>query len=282
MLASFAHMGIGVPAGSRLWRMCNLFVNKDGSERRKIKASDPDCEVAIEAGRDLVQFAFIFDALPAPVLAQFKIELTKAIGDQALPQHSLENSFGRDSQFHLYVASITHNAGFAKVRNAEPDVVGELADEECGFAAKRIKSVSNLRARIKKASVQIAKTKRPGLIVLETSLAFNRTNSRITQPLPEAEFARLYYSYFQRFISHNQKRFESFVDPWWVCGIVFHDQQIRLVGTEWQIGGMTFGVPLAARCISDPGRFWRQYEQGLPNRMTSPIATVSPRLWLPA
>jgi hypothetical protein len=224
----------------------------------------------------------VFDTLPAQVLQQFKPELKKTVGDQPLPQSSLSNSFGRDSQFHLYVAAIAQNAGFTDVRSAEPDVLANLGPEECGFAAKRIKNINNLPTRIAKASEQIARSKRPGLITLETSLAFNRRNDRILQQLPEEEFVRRYHAYMQRFISLNHERLERLVDAWWVCGIVFHDQQVRLVGTEWEIAGMTIGVPLPARVCANPEKFWLQYEKGLPNRITSPIAVARPRLLLPA
>lgn len=282
VLESFVRLGIAVQPGSRLDQMVKAIFDADGNQRLKIKKSDPNFQTAIEAGRDLQQLAFVFDCLPDEVLTQFKPELKKIRRDQPLPQFHNGDSWGRDNQFHLYAAAIAHNAG-CTVRSAEPDVICCLpGGDEFGIAAKRVKKTEALEDRIRKGSDQIVRSKIPGLIVVETSLALNPTNDRIYHQLSEDDFLRAYHGYFDEFITRNNRLLQKLVDPWWVCGIVFHDQQVRVVGSAWETAGMTIGLAFPARCVADPERLSRCYETGLPNRVVSPIVSVQPRLLLPA
>lgn len=278
---SFERLGVSVKPGSRLAQMEKAIFDTDGEQRLKIRASDPYFQVALEAGRDLQQLAFVFDSLSDHVLTEFKPELKKIIKDQPLPQNNNGNSQGRDNQFHLFTAAIAHNAGL-KVRSAEPDVIcGHSNGDEFGIAAKRAKKMSSLDDRIKEGSAQIASSKLPGIIAIETSLAFNHNNDRIYRQLSEEDFHRTYHGWFNQFITKNRHRFQKLVDPWWVCGVVFHDQQVRLVGNAWETAGMTISLTFPARCCADPQRHWQSYERGLPNRVVSPIVEVRRTLLLP-
>jgi hypothetical protein len=280
VLASYQKLGIAVPPGSRVARMAAVVFDGDGNQRIRLKKSDPDFLLAREVGRDLTQLAFVFDSLPGQVLGQFLAELKKTVDDQALPQHYNGNTFGRDSQFHLYVAAVAQNAGFLDLRSGEPDVVCRLGDAELGIAAKRVKTTSKLATRIKKASDQIARSQRPGLIAVDTSLALNRKNDPFLQQMTEEDFGRWYHAFVNGLIDRNRERFEKLVDPWWVCGIVFHDQIIRLVGSSWETDGMTIGLIFQARCCANPEKFWRVYETGVPSRLTSPLVIPRKRLLL--
>ena len=270
VIESIKAMGLQVPGGSRLMQMyCTL----TDANRQLILPDGRDFQTAVEAERDMQVLAFVFDMAAAhPTDQKFYDLIKRVLGDSVLPQDNRNQSQGRDFQFELFVAAICQNAGLAPVERKEPDVTCVAQGVKYGIAAKRIKSAGNLHRRISKAADQVGKAGFPGIIVLETSLLFNPDNTRITSPVSDDNFGRLYHGALCRCISRYADAIHKWVHGKGVRGLVFHDQQVRrldLIG-NWCLEGMTLQFPLADlderqqrefRCFTD------SYFTGLPNRV---------------
>jgi hypothetical protein len=170
-------------ASSRLMKMQRVL------SRGLVPFEDPDFFTALEAEHDMQQLAFILDRLIAHRDdAGFRALVTHVLSDSALPQDDREESPGRDAQFHLYLAAICQNAGLAPVTFDEPDVTCVVEGTTFAIAAKRMKDMSRLEKRVRKAAKQIMKVNLPGIIAVELSIAMNRDNTPLISPLVNSMF----------------------------------------------------------------------------------------------
>lgn len=151
----------------------------------------------------------------------------------------------------------------------EPDVTCLVDGTKFGIAAKRIKNISNLEAHIKKGAHQIQESRLPGFIAIDTSIALNRDNQRISTPIPEQQFQVLYWSALRRFMDAYHDRIQEWVRGKGVRGVIVHDQQVRfLQDGDWTLTGMTMRVNTArenARRQREYRLFESKYVSGLPN-----------------
>ncbi len=265
VVESIKALGLPVPAGSRVMQMYRTLTDES---RPMIRPTDPDFETAVEAERDLQVLAFVFDVAAAhPTDQKFRDLIRFALGDSVLPQDNRGNSRGRDFQFELFIAAICQNAGLTPIEREEPDVTCVVEGVNYGIAAKRIKGVGNLHKRISKAANQIEKAGLPGIIVLETTLLFNPNNTRITKPMSDNDFGKLHHQALCRCIGRYADQIHGWVRDKGVCGLVFHDQQVRLdLSGNWFLEGMNLKFPLTHHrrefhCFADG------YFAGLPNRV---------------
>lgn len=208
VVASIEAAGVRVPPGSRLKRMHDLLV-ADGDV---IRPDDPEFEPVLEAERDMQLLAFVFDQLGSRHQeAPYGELLKKLIDDSILPRHDRTQSVGRNSAFELFVGAICTSAQLLPVEWEEPDVTVTLAGTKYGFAAKRVKSVKTLEARVRKAVELIERSGMPGLIVLDTCLAFNPTNVRITEPLPDSIFMSRFWRGLKTIWSRFQPKIQHLI-----------------------------------------------------------------------
>ena len=167
------------------------------------------------------------------------------------------------------MAAICQNAGLHPVKREEPDVTCHVEGIKFGIAAKRIQNISNLEEHVRKAAVQIEKSRLPGVIALDTNVALNRDNRRITSPIPDEEFSTTYRRSLIQFIDHFHDRIQDWVRGKGVRGIVIHDQQVRFQPDgEWSLAGMTLRVNTSRhnrRRNWEFALFERHYSKGLPN-----------------
>jgi hypothetical protein len=236
--------------------------------RPLIRPADPDYETAIEAERDLQVLAFVFDVAAAhPTDQKFRDLIKSALGDSVLPQNNRKQSKGRDFQFELFVAAICENAGLLPVEREEPDVTCVVQGVKWGLAAKRIKGAGNLQKRISKGANQIERVGLPGIVVLETSLLFNPNNTRITRPMSDDNFGELHHQGLCRCIQRYADRINEWVRNEGVCGLIFHDQQVRIdLDGNWFLEGMNLRFPLTHH-KREFHSFADGYFAGLPNRV---------------
>lgn len=254
-----------MPQSSRLRRLFDLYHSGQGT----IAPDHPDYDIAVEGERDMQLLGFAFDQLATtPASDEYRKLLKKLVMDSALPQHDRTESPGRDAGFEIYVGAVCTGAQLLPVTWEEPDVTCVLDNTKYGIAAKRIKNVKNLRARVKKAVEQIHRSKLPGMIVLDVGLAFNPSNSRIRQ-LHETVFLAEYESNFHATWSRYQPKVQELMGRSNVLGIVVHDYHIRERPEGWQLAGITIRVPAEARGTEDRRIFERLsalYTFGLPNQ----------------
>lgn len=266
VIESLNELGLKPDSGSRLMRMHRLLT----SEKAVIEPSHPDFETALEAERDLQILSFVFDQAAAKNHdAKFQRLVKSTLKDSVLPQEDRHNSQGRDAQFELFVAAICQRAGLAPVLREEPDVTCVVDGTRFGIAAKRIKNVDNLPARIQDAADQIEKARLPGIIALDTCIALNRENERITAPIPEPVFGEHYLQALKQFARKFHDRIQEWVRGKGVRGIVLHDQQVRLGDDgQWSLQGMSVWISTARenqRRNREFSAFRRAYGKGLPN-----------------
>lgn len=255
-----------VNSQSRFMKMHRVCTNSAGF----IQPNDPEYETALEAVRDLQVLAFVFEQADIHSTDdEFQRLVKNALNDSLLPQEDRNNSNGRDSQFELFVAAICQNAGMLPILREEPDVTCHAGDIKFAIAAKRIKNVARLEKHVRKAANQIKKTGLPGIIVLETSLALNLNNRRLTIPIPDEIFGPLYSEAINCFVKGFYDKIQQWINKKNVRGIIIHDQQVRFQSNgDWSLEGITKFINPARKnnCRKrDFAIFRKQYKAGLPN-----------------
>lgn len=151
----------------------------------------------------------------------------------------------------------------------EPDVTCHVDGLKVGVAAKRLKNVSNLEKRIRKAAKQIKGTRLPGIIALDTCIALNRDNERIDLPMPDDQFSQLYNESMRQFLDDFHFKIYNWVDDTPVRGLAFHDHQVRIrQNGQWGLDSMTFWLQIPTndeQATREFEAFRDQYVKGLPN-----------------
>ena len=174
------------------------------SNTRVHQPEDIDFEIAIESLRDINQLSFIINHLDMDQNTIAHQKLRRALKDSALPQKDVKQSTGRDTQFELYIAAICTKALLVPIDFAEPDLLVYLDEQQFGIAAKRLKSRDNLEKNIRKAGNQIKKAGIPGIIAIDTCVAFNEANEWILASFSESQFVKRYSEYFRVYIDENE------------------------------------------------------------------------------
>ncbi len=235
-----------------------------------IAPDDPDLEVALEAERDMQILGFVFDEAAAhPTDTRFDSLVHTALKDSLFPQADRGGSKGRDAQFDLFVAAVCQSAGMLPVEREEPDVTCFVDGIKFGIAAKRVKNVERLLERLGDAADQIKRSCPRGIIAIDTCVALNRNNRRITVPVPDVEFGRLHAKAMDQFIDVYHDRIQAMVRGKGVLGLVVHDHQVRWrPGSDWGLESITRFVYTTRgneRRNREATAFWEGYKRGLPN-----------------
>jgi hypothetical protein len=266
VISSVEALGLKLDPASRLIQMYRVLTQAQGT----IARDDPRFPAALEAERDMQLLGFVFDqSNPHRARSDFKAVVKRMLHDSVLPQHDRGESEGRDSQFELFIAAVCQSAGLIPVDYEEPDMTCMVQGIKFGIAAKRLKSVTNLDKRVKKAAQQIGRASLPDIVALDTCIALNRDNERITTPIADERFGRLYSEAMRQFVHEYHERIYRWVVGKGVRGIVFHDHQVRFVTDgDWELASMTYWLPTA----HEDGPASRQYSwfhdaylKGLPN-----------------
>jgi len=174
--------GFTVKPGCRLMQMHDLLQNGHHDYHT------PDFWIALESLRDLVELGFIFEQLGGHAASpKFSAVIKRLLRkDKPLPQDDRRNSFGRDAHWELYLAAICQRGAMTPVGFEGNDVTCMVDGTQLGIEAKRIKSENNAKERIRKAIEQIIKAKRPGVVAVDMSLAWNEHNCPIIEPIHNA------------------------------------------------------------------------------------------------
>lgn len=264
VIDSIKGLGINVPETCRLERMRNLFANAP-----TILPKHPEFPIALEAERDMQLLGYVFDQSGSKnPNAQFLERIKKMIKDPTLSQDNRKSSPGRDAVFELYVFAFCAAAGLAP-QFEEPDITCSIGDIRYSLAAKRIKSAERIPERVKDARDQIERSRIPGVIILDTCLAFNPDNIPIEKPIPEDEFMQSYYKAVRVHWTRHHKKVQSLVRNTSVLGIAIHVFQIRLeTSGAWSLAGMTMNVPNSGSITAGQqsfDAFFTCYKMGIPN-----------------
>ena len=150
----------------------------------------------------------------------------------------------------------------------EPDVTCVWDVVKYGFAAKRIKNIKNLEARVREAVDQIERSGLPGVIVVDAGPAFNPDNHRIAQ-MPDTIFWSDYFKNCRATWSEHQAKVQELMGRAHVLGLIVHDYHVRMQSGQWALAGMTMPVPAEARSLEDQRLFDQLaylYTHALPNQ----------------
>jgi hypothetical protein len=220
-------------------KMCRALTEGDRESGRIITPDDLQFESALEAHRDMMQLEFVFNHLNSDGYpSELKSSIKKIIGDSVLPQHDQQNSMGRDTQFELFVGAICSAVGFHPVHFNEPDITCHFRGSKLGIAAKRIKTISKLKQRMRDAANQIKTSNFPGAIALDTCIALNRENHRIVQIMSDDEYAKRHSRVLKAFVANHDPHIFGWVAKKGVLGIVIHDHQVRMDSEkQWMLMG---------------------------------------------
>lgn len=266
ILERFKHYGVGVPTSSRFTRFHDAVCNDDGSSRGRIPESDPHFESAREALRDISQLEFFFDQIaPDPEKGKYTPIIQRIITDSVFPQDDMKNSHGRDAQAEAFAFAVCKNAGMNPVFQ-EPDVTCTLGDEKLGIAVKRVKSHSQLEKRLKEAAKQIWKTRLPGIVSAEVTVAVNPKNLSIVTNQDEAGVRQWWEGKQREIVESWDLRLRQTLGNKVVLGVLLHEHcPVRLNG-DYVLRSMTYGIETASR---NKGvlwsEFWKEFVQGLPD-----------------
>jgi hypothetical protein len=266
VLDKIIKLGFSIGAGSRIMRMHQVLT----AGPKIVPRDDPEFETALEAERDMQMLGFIIDVLNDQLLRDdYRERFQTVMRDSVLPQQDMQSSFGRDAQFEFYIAAVCEKAGMTPVQFEEPDVTCHVGSVKFGIAAKRIKNHSNLKDRVRKAAEQIQHSQLPGFIAIDTSVALNRENERISVPMLDEIFMRIHKKALNEFIRHYHDDIQRWVRAKGVRGIILHDQQVRyLEGDAWCTSGMTLWletIRFNARMSKEYAIFEQKYKLGIPN-----------------
>ena len=222
-------LGLQPPQNSRLMLMNQVL------QAGHHEFGTPECWIALESDRDMIQLGFIFDELESHSASPaFQGLAKKLLYDHVLSHHDRENSTGRDAQFELYLAAVCHKAGLLPVGYHEPDVTCVVDGVPFGVAAKRIKNVQNARARIKKAATQIIGAGRPGIIALDLSIGFNRDNQPVVSPIHNQMLDVINDAQARSLFDALEHMIERVGRGKGVLGVVAFDFRTRLVDGAWR------------------------------------------------
>ncbi|MEZ6081716.1 MAG: hypothetical protein R3C56_40405 [Pirellulaceae bacterium] len=259
-------LGLNPHPTSRLMRMHEVL------NSGFIPFDDPRFSTALEAVRDLQQLGFVFDQLQAHHCHEndeFKSLVKKTLKDSVFPQNDREQSVGRNSQFHLYLAAVCQNAGLHPVTYDEPDVSCTIDGREFSIAAKRIKSLDQLKRHIKKAADQIQGAGRPGIIALELSLAWNPKNMPIISRLQSQMYVAISVLKATQLFDRYHTDIYRWIQGHGVLAVLVFEFSIRLrQDDQWGLDGMSTWLETTQHdehAKADYRLFYDRFLAGVPN-----------------
>jgi hypothetical protein len=256
-------LGLNPHPTSRLMRMQRAL------NRGHVPFEHPDFPAALEAERDMQHLGFVFSQINSHRDSPKFLQLAKdLLSDSVLPQDNREQSPGRDAQFELYLAAICQNTGLLPVDYVEPDVTCVVGGRTFGIAAKRIKSMQQVRHHVRKAADQIGRSKHPGVIALDLSLAWNRSNAPIISRIQSQVYLMILEAQGRQFFDEHAHDIHRWVAGEGVVAVVVFNFRLRLrPGDHWGLDGMTTWMSTVQEEQGEANyqSFYRGFLKGIPN-----------------
>ena len=220
---------------------CRLLEMKRVLDRGHVSFDDPEFWIALEAERDMTHLAFVFEQLQRhPNKKEFRRHVKHLLNDSSLPQENLTNSPGRDKQFELYLAATCQNAKLLPIGFGEPDVTCVVNGEPFGIAAKRLKNIENVDKRIHEAVDQFTRAKIPGVVALDLSFAWNRTNRVLVSQIESQMYLMVLHQRAHQFFEKRQDELNRILATTQVRAFVVFDFAARLrPNQQWGLDGLT-------------------------------------------
>jgi hypothetical protein len=256
--------GFTVKAGCRLLKMHDLL------QEAQCDCETPEFWIALESLRDLVELGFILEQL-GHYAGSPKVRgiIKNLLYDKPLPQNDREtNSRGRDTHWELYLAAICQSAGMTPIGFAGNDVTCTVDGTLFGIEAKRIKSENSAKKRIKKAIDQLINAKRPGVVAVDMSLAWNERNRPITGSIHNAFIDMKLDAQVRQFFDRHKGWIEERCIGKGVLAVVVFNFVMRLREDKWRPHrhAMWFAMPQTQKERELCESFRTQFCSVTPNR----------------
>ena len=234
ILDQVSALGLILKPHSRLLEMKRVL------DRGHVSFDDPEFWFALESERDMAHLAFVFEQLQQhPSKEEFTRHVKHLLNDSTLPQTDLVNSPGRDKQFELYLAAICQNAHLSPVGFGEPDVTCEVNGQPFAIAAKRLKNIENVDRHIRKAVDQFARAQIPGVIALDLSFAWNRTNRPLISQIESQMYLMILNQRARQFFKDRADELNLIMATTQVRAFVVFDFAARLrPNQKWGLDGL--------------------------------------------
>ncbi len=266
VLAQFECFGVEVSENSRLKFMYKAVCNNDGSSRGLIREDAPGFAEAREAQRDFSQLEFFFEQVGVRDDVDSLPILLRIAQDSVLPQDDQENSPGRDAQAEAFVFAVCNNAGMHPVLE-EPDMVCQISGKRFGVAVKRIKNMSQFSRRIYEGARQVAKSKMPGVVDIEVTMAVNPENYSIVTNVDESHVRVWWEEKMRRTVDDCHTKLCNAMRRMGVRGVFLHEHCPVKLGTDYVLRSMAYGVGTSDSFVNKAE--WMQlknaFVSGLPN-----------------
>lgn len=257
-------LGLSPHPTSRLMQMHRVL------SRGHVPYEDPEFSTALEAERDMVLLGFIFDQVQAHRdKPRFHGLVRKLLKDSVLPQKDRDESPGRDSQFEMYLAAVCQNAGLLPLDYEEPDITCTIEKSKFGIAAKRVKSLPQVKKHVCKATKQIRTSNRPGVIALDLSLAWNPKNLPIVSHLESQLYVPVARLKTRQFFDKHYQNIYRWVANSGVLAVVVFEWVVRLrADKKWGLDGMMNWLETTRddqQAVRDYAIFHQGFLRGVPN-----------------
>lgn len=245
--------------------MYEAVCSDDGSPRGFISEASPEFKHAREALRDIRQLEFFFEQIAADTNKDTYADIVERIlKDSMFPQDDAENSSGRDAQAEAFAFAVCMNAGMNPAFE-EPDVTCEIDGQRFGVAVKRIKTLRQLKRRLKEAAGQIHKSGLPGIISMDATLAVNPENHSIVTNQDENEVRNWWTREMKKRVDEINKETHPGRSSEGVLGVFLHEHCPVCFKGDYTLRSMTYGIETADSTTKAVWlKFKNRFIKGLP------------------
>jgi hypothetical protein len=231
--------GFTVKPGCRLLEMHDLL------QKEYHDYDTPEFWIALESLRDLVELGFIFEELGDHVGSpKFRAIIKRLLDGRPLPQNDRLDSAGRNTHWELYLAAICEKAGMTPVGFDGNDVTCTVDGAPFCVEAKRIKGENSAQRRIKEAIDQIIEAKRPGIVAVDMSLAWNEQNRPVMGSIHNAFIDMKLEAQSRQFVERHKAWIEVRGAGKGVLAVVIFNFLTRLQEDKWRPHRNTFWFDL--------------------------------------
>lgn len=252
LLLRLSELGIRVNPSSRFHRYCGAIDDlRSAAHNESVRMNAVDLRLLHEATYEVQQMDFILEQLSCPpLLAGWEKRIQTAVSGTALPQDERTDSSARNAQFELLIAALCKQGGHSIVLD-EPDVVVDAGQLSFGIAAKRIRSVRQLRKRIRDARDQIRKSSHEGIICLDLTGIHNPAHAFLMTDSSRAA-ANTAQVTADRYAKGIQNRLQGLLGERLVFGLMIHVSCLFFMYTTFQFGSATRWSVTNLCKLSDP------------------------------
>jgi len=263
----FKSFEVRLHSQSRIGRMVNALINGD-----VIRPDDNQFPIALEGLRDIRVLDFALSQLFTTIdRTALQKKLHRVVKDSVNAREDLTKSPGRDIQAELYVAAVISKGGMCP-KFGEPDILCNLAGQTFGVEVKRVKNETRFEEHFRKAVAQIEKARVRGVVAMDLSLAFNRTNMPVVTAANVVQIQLAHREARKCFVNEQYDQMRNWINGREVRGMIIIDHILRLHPQQgWCLDTFHYDVPFGLHNQRRLGEFEQFREAFMRGYGTPPI-----------